>query len=204
MKNRDFRLFDISKLPIMTDNLAKELVSTIGNRLYDDQKQKLTFKLKMIDRFGSKCAYCGAELDISSNEQIDHFYPIDESNRNSPNNLLLTCFLCNNAKRKNVFSKEAYPYSESYSRGFKRDKFGCIVPADSNNTALISLAEKLRFSSISRTVTYAYLLIDYLFDLLEKKSYDINNQLISSLAIFKTKLVECSKSLYLKEQIDNL
>ena len=201
MKNKDFRFFDYSNLPEMSDALANTIVTEIGNELYKNEKQKALFKIKLIDLFGSKCAYCGAPLTILSSEQVDHFVPENEENQNDPKNLIVTCFSCNNAKRRNIFSHSLYPYDKAFSKRFKRDSFGFIVPTNSEDLDALYMAEKLHFSYLSKSIIYIFMLVDYLMAILEKKTSNQHYQLLKSLSTFKRKLEDCSKSMCLKEAI---
>jgi len=201
MKNKDFRFFDYSNLPEMSDDLANTIVAEIGNELYKNEKQKALFKIKLIDLFGSKCAYCGAPLTILSSEQVDHFIPENEDNKNDPKNLVIACFSCNNAKRKNAFSYSLYPYNKDFSKRFKRDSFGFIVPTHSEDLEAFYMADKLHFSYLSKSIIYVFMLVDYLMAILEKKTTNHHDQLLKNLSKFKRKLEGCSKMLCLKEAI---
>ena len=200
MKNRDFRLFDSSNLPDMNDEIACQFKKEIGDKLYENDNQKNLFKIKIIELFGSKCAYCGAQLNNVSAEQIDHYCPVNENNINDPKNLILTCFTCNNSKRKNSFPGYLHPYSKTFSYIFKRNEYGFIVPVDDKDKSAKLMAEKLKFSSISRSITYTSLLIDYLSSLLELSNKKENEQLLVALGSFSRKLNYYSNILCLKEK----
>lgn len=199
MKNRDFRFFEIDKLPIVDDVFAKAINDTIGTNIYTCETQKNMLKDYLISKFGPKCAYCGAILTNVSSNQIDHFNPRDSNNVNNPKNLAFSCFMCNNTKRKAIFSNDFYPYSLSYSQKFKRNEYGCIVPASGLDSGAALLATQLHFSSISRTITYVYLLVDCLTGILETNKNDSDALFICQLYKFKKKIEQISLHLCLNE-----
>ena len=199
MKNRDFRLFEIDKLPIMDDARVKHIGDLIGKNIYTQESQKRKFKDYLVNEFGSKCAYCGAVLTNVTSNQIDHFNPKDSENIDNPKNLAFSCFMCNNSKRKAVFPFDFYPYSSSYSGKFKRNEYGYIVPLLESDLDAALLATQLHFSSISRTITYICLLVDYLTSILEIDKKKNNTLLICKLYKFKKKVEQISLHICLNE-----
>lgn len=64
------------------------------------------------------CYLCGKQLDLNSTDvQVDHVYPVSLGGDSIPNNLKLTCKMCNQAKRNLTYSdfvalcKSIYLYS---------------------------------------------------------------------------------------------
>ena len=54
--------------------------------------------LSTLDRYKSKCAYCGADY-----EEIHHFIPISKGGGSTAENLIPACRRCNHTKKNNIW-----------------------------------------------------------------------------------------------------
>lgn len=70
------------------------------------------FRQALIEEFNNKCAYCGSKLGLTSNAEIDQFYPKSKypDKAFQLDNLLLCCSVCNRNKR-DIFplDKDGFP-----------------------------------------------------------------------------------------------
>lgn len=55
-------------------------------------------RLKVYDKFGGRCAYCGQEIEYKD-MQVDHIEPKNLGGSDDIDNLFPTCRLCNHYKR---------------------------------------------------------------------------------------------------------
>lgn len=62
---------------------------------------------KLINRDGTRCHYCGCELNFTdpahdNYRTFDHKYPVSKGGKSNPGNLVLACFKCNSKKANNI------------------------------------------------------------------------------------------------------
>src|SRR5687768_3950858 len=75
-----------------------------GLKKFIRKKLDVAHRQKSRNIVASHCAYCGLRLNVTSNDEIEHFVP--KAARHAPEwmftpvNLLLACHLCNGPKRK--------------------------------------------------------------------------------------------------------
>jgi hypothetical protein len=107
------------------------------------QRQSLhKFRTALIDEFQNKCAYCSSKLGLTSQAEIDQFYPISlyPDKAYEMENLLLACSVCNWTKSNSFpLDKDGYPLLLNP----RVDKFSDHMRIEKDGTAT-SLSERGR------------------------------------------------------------
>lgn len=192
MNNYDFRLINISSIPIMDKEKLKIIARDIGNKCYTNTIQKNNFIKYVLENLTEKCAYCGTVLTIQTVDEVDHFIPKNNVNCNETDNLVITCRKCNRSKYNYVYSRDLYPYEKKYSEIFKRNEIGQIVPIVNEEEYFI-FAEKMKFNSIYYSITYIIMLINKYLTICK------NDNLYKELVEFRNKL-EIKGKIWTKEE----
>ncbi len=67
-----------------------------------NSKQKRAKTTQLLREFGSQCFWCGCDL-LSGTRTLEHLRPKSKGGSNSPENLRLACFPCNNSRGDSLF-----------------------------------------------------------------------------------------------------
>ena len=113
-----------------------------------NQRQSIhKFRAALIEEFENKCAYCGSKLGLTSQAEIDQFYPrsVYPDKAYQLDNLLLSCSVCNRNKRDQFpLDKDGLPLLlntrfDSFSDHIKIDKDGTATHLTERGKATIDI-----------------------------------------------------------------
>lgn len=140
---------------------ARDLYSYIS-------RNDLSYKTLFVQSYNGKCSYCGVSLEIIPMHmfEIDHFIPRDAKCFTKPSqagyieNLVLSCYDCNRAKRNLTLPStdldKVHPDGLGICDSFVRDDdyYIRISPKMSDNESIKTFYHKLNLGSQTHRIDY--------------------------------------------------
>lgn len=125
-----------------------EYIESEREKTYKSSQQFIHgYRNALIEEFENRCAYCESKLGVTSNAEIDQFYPKSKYPKKAfdVDNLLLCCSVCNRNKSNHFPLDEdgspmlLHPRFDDYTKHIKFQTDGFAIPLTKRGEATIEI-----------------------------------------------------------------